>query len=82
MDNESDVFNDLKTICSRRAMDNVAGIWCCLLMCYCMFNKSIFSVHTYSSHRPGYPVCAFAKGLSNRFCPSVCQSVSQSGEKF
>ena len=29
-----------------------------------------------------YPVCACAKGLSNRFCLSVCQSVCQSSEKF
>ena len=28
--------------------------------------------------RPNYPVHACAKGLSNRFCPSVSQSVCQS----
>ena len=29
-----------------------------------------------------YPACTFAKGLRNRFCPSVSQSVGLSSEKF
>ena len=46
-------------------------------------------VRKYSISTPGtgyYPAHACAKGLNNWFCPSVslsvCQFVSQSGEKF
>ena len=43
--------------------------------------SSSHSYPTCSNHNL-YPACTCAKRLSNRFCPSVCLSVSQSSEKF
>ena len=60
--------------CSRDCSHRICLIWCCLLTCYCMPNKSIFTVHAHSSRRldPQYRHCPLYQLSANGITFQTC----------